>query len=110
VLAATDDRQIRDRLYEFYVACADADMPETMRLATTIEIWWPAMQVFLQLQVTNARTEGCNRTIKQVKRVGCGFRNMDNYQRRIMAHIGGHPTCATSSMIRPQPRLNAKNC
>lgn len=87
VLAATDDRQIRDRLYDFYAACADADMPETTRLATTIETWWPAMLVFLQLQVTNARTEGFNRTIKQVKRVGCGFRNMDNYQRRIMAHI-----------------------
>ncbi len=28
-----------------------------------------------------------NRIIKQVKRVGCGFTNMDNYRRRIMAHI-----------------------
>ena len=25
--------------------------------------------------------------IKQVERVGCGFVNMDNYRRRIMAHI-----------------------
>lgn len=28
-----------------------------------------------------------NRIIKQTKRVGCGFRNMDNYQRRILTHI-----------------------
>ena len=30
---------------------------------------------------------GFNRIIKQVKRVGCGFTNVDNYRRRIMAHI-----------------------
>ena len=35
----------------------------------------------------NARTEGFNRIIKQTKRVGCGFRNMINYQRRILTHI-----------------------
>jgi hypothetical protein len=29
------------------------------------------------------RTEGCNRVIKQLKRVGCGYRNQANYARRI---------------------------
>jgi transposase len=87
LLAARDPADIRRRLHDFYAACADADMPETTRLAATIETWWPAVLVFLQLQVTNARTEGFNRTIKQVKRTGCGFRNMANYRRRIMAHI-----------------------
>lgn len=37
--------------------------------------------------VTNARTEGFNRIIKDTKRVGCGYRNMANYRRRILAHI-----------------------
>jgi transposase len=41
----------------------------------------------LTTRTTNARTEGSNRIIKQVKRAGCGFRNVDNYQRRIMAHV-----------------------
>jgi len=59
----------------------------TTRLAHTIETWWPAILVALTERVTNARTEGFNRIIKQVKRVACGFRNMDNYRRRIMAHI-----------------------
>ena len=36
---------------------------------------------------SNARTEGFNRIIKQVKRAGCGYRNMINYQRRILTHI-----------------------
>ena len=74
------------RRTRFLAACADADMPETTRLAGTIEKWWPEIEGFLQLGVTNARTEGCNRVIKQIKRVACGFRNQANYERRIMLH------------------------
>lgn len=47
----------------------------------------PAIVVALTHDVTNARTEGFNRVIKQTKRVGCGYRTMDNYQRRILSHI-----------------------
>jgi transposase len=43
--------------------------------------------IALTHEVTNARTGGFNRIIKQVKRVGCGYRNMINYQRRILSHI-----------------------
>jgi transposase len=70
----------------FLTACVDADMPETTRLAGTIEKWWPEIEAFLALGVTNARTEGHNRVIKQIKRVACGFRNQANYERRIMMH------------------------
>jgi transposase len=87
LLAEPNPDRIRHRLWRFYQACASADMDETTRLATTIETWWPAIHIALAEQVTNARTEGYNRIIKQVKRVGCGFRNIDNYQRRIMTHI-----------------------
>jgi transposase len=90
LLAAQDPAQIRERLWRFYDACATADMPETTRLATTIEAWWPHILVFLRLGVTNARTEGFNRVIKNVKRVACGFRNLENYQRRIMTHIAAN--------------------
>ena len=64
-----------------------ADMPEIDRLVATLEIWWSAIEVLIITGVTNARTEGFNRIIKQTKRVGCGFTNMDNYRRRIMVHI-----------------------
>ena len=74
------------RLTRFLTACAVADMAETTRLASTIERWWPEIEGFLELGVTNARTEGHNRVIKQVKRVACGFRNQANYERRIMLH------------------------
>jgi transposase len=78
--------EIRDRLHAFYSWCADAQIPELTTLAETIETWWPAIEVFLSTGLTNARTEGTNRLIKQVKRAACGFRNRDNYRRRVRLH------------------------
>jgi transposase len=77
---------IRDRVWRFYRWCADADIPELTTLAETIETWWPAIEVFLLTGLTNARTEGTNRLIKQVKRAACGFRNRENYRRRVRLH------------------------
>ncbi|MDQ3476936.1 MAG: transposase, partial [Actinomycetota bacterium] len=52
-----------------------------------IQTWWPQIEAFLRLRVTNARTEGTNRVIKQIKRTGCGYRNQTNYERRIVLHV-----------------------
>ncbi|MGC5249674.1 ISL3 family transposase, partial [Gordonia sp. DT219] len=81
-----EDAEIRDKLYSFYTWCADANIPEVARLASTIETWWPAVLAFLRTGITNARTEGYNRLVKQVKRVACGFRNTENSRRRIRFH------------------------
>lgn len=90
LLAAARDRandhEVRARLYRFYAWCADADLPELTRLASTIETWWPAILAFVHTGITNARAEGYNRLVKQVKRVACGFRNTENSRRRIRFH------------------------
>ena len=78
--------QISTRLWAFYRWCADAQIPELTTLAETIETWWPAIEVFLTTGLTNARTEGTNRLIKQVKRAACGFRNRENYRRQVRLH------------------------
>jgi transposase len=78
--------EIRHKLWAFYTWCADADIPELTTLAETIQTWWPAIEVFLTTGLTNARAEGTNRLIKQVKRAACGFRNRDNYRRRVRLH------------------------
>jgi len=87
LLAQSEPSRIRWALADFYETVLDAHLPEATRLAGTIERWWPAILVALTSGITNARTEGFNRIIKQTKRVGCGFRNMINYQRRILTHI-----------------------
>jgi len=76
--------ELRARLGRFYDLAARAGVPELERLAGTVETWWLAIEAYLRLRVTNARTEGYNRKIKQIKRVSCGFRNQDSYERRIM--------------------------
>lgn len=81
-----DDAEIRTRLYRFYSWCAATNIPEVHRLAATIETWWPAILAFLHTGLTNGRTEGYNRLVKQVKRVACGFRNTENSRRRIRFH------------------------
>jgi len=97
LLGEREPSKIRWRLADFYDAVIDADMAETSRLATTIQTWWPAVLVALTEQVSNARTEGFNRIIKQVKRVGCGYRNMTNYRRRILTHIAVTRPCRSAA-------------
>ncbi len=84
-----DPGEVRDRLYRFYRWCADAEVPEVTTLAETIATWWPVIEVFLTTGITNARTEGTNRLIKQIKRAACGFGNRENY-RRVRLHCTRH--------------------
>ena len=87
LLSCAEATTARRALFAFYDAAVLADMPETTRLAETIQTWWPAIEAFLRLRITNARTGGANRVIKQIKRVGCGYRNQSNYERRILLHV-----------------------
>jgi transposase len=87
-LARTDPARhvVHRRLGDFYTWCAASDIPELHRLATTVENWWPEIERFLHTGLTNARTEGINRVIKDVGRRACGFRNPDNHRRRVRFH------------------------
>lgn len=84
-LAGTDPpaELIRAHLDTFYRWCAQTTIPELHRLASTIEAWWPEITRLLQTGLTNAGTEGINRTIKDVGRRACGFRNPTNHRRRV---------------------------
>ena len=111
LLAAARDRahdgEIRTRLYRFYSWCAHTHIPELHRLATTIETWWPAILAFLHTGLTNARTEGLNRLVKQVKRVDCGFRNTENSRRRIRP-AGQHQIHHRAARLTSKSRLSAQ--
>ena len=50
LLAESEPSRIRWRLADFYDAALDAAMPETTRLANTIQTWWPAILVALTEQ------------------------------------------------------------
>jgi transposase len=81
-----DPHLTRHRLHRFLAWCIDSQIPELLTLAATIDTRWPEINTFVQTGITNARTEGYNRLVKQVKRSGCGFRNRENSARRIRFH------------------------
>jgi len=107
LLAEHDPTRIRRALWRFYTACAEVNMVETSRLATTIETWWPAILVALTENVTNARTEGFqNRQASQTGRL-----RVREHGQLPKAHHGphrSHPTATTDGMTRP-PRQSAEN-
>ncbi|MFB7740254.1 transposase [Streptomyces sp. NPDC056112] len=72
----------KHRLTSCRTLCADADLPELQRLATTVETWWPEILAFLHTGITNAGSEGTNRVIKTIARDAYGFRNPGNQRLR----------------------------
>jgi transposase len=98
-LARTDAPRdvIAAQLFVFYDWCASTTIDELHTLAGTVETWWPEIAAFIDTGITNAKTEGLNRLVKQVKRAGCGFRNVDNQHRRVRFHCTRTARAATAA-------------
>jgi len=60
--------EIRERQRAVLPSRRPVAIGELTRLASAIETWWPAVEAFLRLGVTNARTEGYSTNIKLIKR------------------------------------------
>jgi hypothetical protein len=54
IISCPENAGLPNLLYRFYQRCADADVPELERLASTVESWWPEIFAFLQTGITNA--------------------------------------------------------
>ena len=80
------------------------EVTELLTLGGTLDRWMPETRAYLETGTTNAATEGCNRKVKQVKRVACGFRNHDNYILRIAIHAAQKHYPPRRRPIRPTPR------
>src|SRR6202011_4034189 len=90
-----DPHLTRHRLHRFLSWCIDSQIPELLTLATTIDTWWPEINAFIATGITNARTEGYNRLVKQVKCAACGFRNPENSAPRIRFYCTRKQRAAT---------------
>ena len=105
---AADTFDARRRLVAFYDHCAASDIPELTRLAKTIARWEVPILRWHRTGLTNAATEGTNLIIKNIKRLGFGFRNFDNYRLRLLLRCGAPWKTRPVASIRPrQPRLIA---
>jgi len=83
-------------------------VPELVRLANTIRRWEVPILRWHRTHLTNAATEGTNLVIKNIKRLGFGFRNFDNYRLRLLLRCGAPWQTRRVTSIRPrQPRVSA---
>jgi transposase len=105
---ATNVFEARRRLVAFHDHCTASAMPELERLSRTVARWETPILRWHRTHLTNAGTEGTNLIIKNIKRLGFGFRNFDNYRLRLLLRCGApwqhHPVAS----IRPRhPRVSA---
>jgi hypothetical protein len=76
---AIDRAHAQRLLIGFYQYVADHPIRELIKVATTISKWETEFLAYFETRLTNGRTEGRNRTIKHVKRLGYGYRSTRNY-------------------------------
>jgi transposase len=100
--------EARRRLTAFYDHCATSGVPELERLARTVIRWETPILRWHRTRLTNAGTEGTNLIIKNIKRLGFGFRNFDNYRLRLLLRCGAPWQHHHVASIRPRhPRISA---
>lgn len=88
--------------------CQDAASgPELRTLAKTLVRWRDEILARHTTGASNGRVEAANLTIKQVKRSGRGFRNLDNYRLRILLAGGCPRQTHTVTRHRARPRFIA---
>ena len=72
-----------------------------LTLPTAIDAWWPEINAFITTRITNARTEGYNRLVKQVKRVRLRLpQPREHSARRIRFHCTRKQRAATQTSSR----------
>jgi transposase len=109
VYAAGDLANARAALDRFYRWCDGVQILELSRLARTVRAWQTEILAWhLAAGCSNGPTEAINLLIKNVKRVGHGFRNFANYRLRLLLHCGVRwQTHRTARLGSRSPRLVA---
>lgn len=74
----------KKNLLAFRLYAQIAQIPEFDACCTMLFNWEPYIMNAFGCSYSNGFTEGINNYIKVVKRIGFGFRNFDNFRRRIM--------------------------
>jgi transposase len=101
VYAAPDLAAARRRLVVFFQHAADANVPELTRLAGTIDRWRHEVLAYHQTGgASNGPTEAVNLLIEKIRRIGHGYRNFDNYRRRLLLGCGVQWTTVPTRRIR----------
>jgi ADP-ribose pyrophosphatase YjhB (NUDIX family) len=83
-LRPVHQRRSRPPQVWWYGLVSEHPVPGLVRLEDTISTWENELLAYFSTRATNGRTEGINRIIIQIKRLGFGFTNTTNYRLRIL--------------------------
>ena len=84
IFESKDGPEFSKRLRKFRQATEKQDRPAFRTLLRTTGRWKKELICGISTGLNNGFTEGCNTTIKTLKRVCYGFRNFENFKRRIL--------------------------
>jgi transposase len=97
--------QARGVLDLLYTWARHGNVTEMRRFAGAVRRWEAEILAYFTTGgASNGPTEAVNLSIKQIKRVGRGFRNFDNYRLRLLLHCGG-----CNWQDQPAARLRGRN-
>lgn len=101
VYAANGLAHAKRRLIVFFQHAANAEVPELTRLAKTIDRWSNEVLAYHSTGgASNGPTEAVNLIIEKIRRIGHGYRNYDNYRRRLLLGCGIQWTTVPTYRIR----------
>ena len=81
---STDSIQAKQRLDAFLLFVNIAEIPEFNACLTMLNNWRKYILNAFDCSFSNGFTEGINNSIKVIKRVAFGYRNFENFRRRIL--------------------------
>ncbi len=101
VYAALDNAHAKRRLIVFFQHCADANTPELLRLARTIDRWASEILAYHRTGgASNGKVENIHMLAERTRRAAHGFTNHTNYRRRLIARYGIKWTTVPTRRIR----------
>ena len=83
-MESKDSSEASERLAWFRVQAAVANLKEFEACLKMLKNWERYILNAFDCKYSNGYTEGINNSIKVIKRTGFGYRNFDNFRRRIM--------------------------
>jgi hypothetical protein len=83
-------------------------VPELERLARSVARWEVPILRWHHTRLTNAATEGTNLIIKNIKRLGFGLRNFENYRLRLLLRCGAPCNVDQSHQYDPANHASAR--
>ena len=84
IFESKDGTEFAEQLRKFRQATEKQDIKPFQTLLQTTGRWKKELICGISTGLNNGFTEGCNTTIKTLKRVCYGFRNFENFKRRIL--------------------------